>query len=149
MMVTARARGHEGLACDTSSFRQGARGFAAAAVICRARHYLCLCLLFSPEPLFSVTHHWLPNARVSCLSLLFFLATHIPALSLKLHFSVPRNKFSNLLSVTTPQLIIRRLPVNLALICPLCLSCHSPVLTALYLTLKMAFQNTGEKKKMK
>ena len=142
-MVTASARGLEGLTCDTSSFRQGARGFAAAAAICRAWHYLCLCILFSSEPLFSVTHHWLPNARVSCLSLLFFLATHIPVLSLKLHFSVPLNKFSNLFSVTTLQLIMRQLPVNLALICPLRLSCHSHVLTGFYLTLKMAFQNTG------
>ena len=38
---------------------------------------------------------------------------------------------------------MRQLPVNLALICPLCLSCHSHVLTGFYLTLKMAFQNTG------
>ena len=98
---------------------------AAAAAICRAWHYLCLCLLLSSEPLFSVAHHWLPNARESCLSLLFFLATHIPVLSLKLHFSVPLDKFSNLFSVMTLQLVTRQLLVNLALICPLRLSCHS------------------------
>lgn len=72
-----------------------------------------------------------------------------PVLALKLHFSVPLNKFSSLFAVMTLQLIMRRLPVNLALLCPLRLSCHSHVLTAFYLTLKMAFQNTGEEKERK
>ena len=94
MMVKASACGLEGLTCDVSSLPHCACGFAAATVICRAWHYLCLCLVFSSEPLFSVTHHWLPNARVSYLLLLFFLATHVPALSLKLYFSVSLNKFS-------------------------------------------------------
>lgn len=124
-MVTAGARGREGLTCGTPSSRHGARGLQLQLLFAEhgTIYASACCSLQSPCSQSPITDcQMLGRAVCRCC---FFLATQIPVLSLKLHFSVPLNKFSNLFSVTTLQLVTRQLLVNLALICPLRLSCHS------------------------
>lgn len=128
VMVIASAHAFQRLTCDVQSSPPGTRGLAAAAVTCRAWRYFCLCLLFSSEPLFSnITSSLMPNARLSCLLLLFFLATHISVHPWS-HTSVClwTNSLSNLFSVMTLQLILQQLPGYLADICPLQLACPHP-----------------------
>ena len=94
----------------TCASPHSAHGFAAAADFGRAWHYLYLCLMFSSEPLFSATQRWVPNARLSSLLRLFFLATHISSLTLKLYFKCAFEPIlSNLVYVIT-QLLMSWLP---------------------------------------
>lgn len=86
----------------------------------------------------TVTQHWLPNARLSCLLLLFLLATHISALSLKSYLMcLWTNSFPNFFSVMTLQLIMRQLPGHLVVICPMYLSCPHPWVNSILFNMKL------------
>lgn len=97
--VLASARVLRRLVCDVPSFPHSPRGLAAAAVMCGAWHYLCLCLLFSSEPLFSKIR---PSLTAKC-------QVELSAAALPLGHSRPcpvfevilQNSFEQTLSLTS------------------------------------------------
>lgn len=76
-MVLASVRGFPRLACDVQSFPHSTHELTAAAVIVPADpgtiYASASCSLQSPCSQ-TFNHHWLPNARLSCLLLLVLLA---------------------------------------------------------------------------
>lgn len=99
--------------------------------VCSCSCYLQSLALFMPLPhvLFRVlvlkqSPSLIAKCQVELSAMLFFPATHISTLSLKLSFNVPwTNSPFNLFSVMTLQLIMWQLPGYRDIICPLHLSC--------------------------
>lgn len=120
-------------------FPHSAHGFAAAAVICRAWYYLCLCLMFSSEPLFSNSYPSLNakcQVKLSAAAAVFPSHSHLcPVLETVLLMYLWTNFFSNLFSGIT-QLIMQHLPGYLAVICPLDLFCLHPWINFILFNIK-------------